>query len=43
MKKIIIATDAWHPQINGVVKCVEEMEKRLKKNGFDVLILHPGV
>lgn len=43
MPKIILATDAWSPQVNGVVKCVEEMEKRLKKDGFEVLVLHPGL
>ena len=29
MKKIIIATDAWKPQINGVVKCIEEIKDKV--------------
>ncbi len=42
-KKIILATDAWYPQRNGVVKCVEEMKKHLEKRGFNVLLIHPGL
>ncbi len=42
-KKIIIATDAWHPQVNGVVKCVDEIKKELEENGFEVVIIHPGL
>ena len=41
MKKIVIATDAWEPQINGVVRCVEELKFNLEKKGFEVFIIHP--
>lgn len=43
MEKIIIATDAWHPQVSGVVRCVEEAKKFLEKNNFEVTIIHPGL
>jgi glycosyltransferase involved in cell wall biosynthesis len=43
MKKILIATDAWHPQVNGVVKCVEEIERYLAKKDYQVIIIHPGM
>jgi glycosyltransferase involved in cell wall biosynthesis len=43
MKKIVIATDAWFPQVNGVVRCIEELKKRLEKNNFEVTIIHPGL
>lgn len=41
MKKIIIATDAWYPQVNGVVKCAEAIKKQLEKNDFKVILLQP--
>src|SRR3989339_7851 len=43
MSKIILATDAWFPQVNGVVKCVEKMKEHLEKRGFEVVVLHPGL
>ena len=43
MKKIVIATDAWEPQINGVVKCVEGLKKSLEESGFEVLVIHSGL
>ena len=43
MKKIVIATDAWAPQVNGVVRCIEELKKYLEKNDFEVTVIHPGI
>jgi glycosyltransferase involved in cell wall biosynthesis len=43
MPKIILFTDAWYPQVNGVIRCVEEMQKRLQQRGFEVTLVHPGV
>lgn len=43
MPKIILATDAWTPQVNGVVKCVEELKKQLEKKNFEVVVIHPGL
>jgi glycosyltransferase involved in cell wall biosynthesis len=39
--KILIVTDAWHPQINGVVRTIEETIKVLTEQGHDVHLLIP--
>ena len=43
MKRILIATDAWHPQVNGVVTVYEALKTRLEKRGIAVSIIHPGL
>ncbi|HEV8666695.1 MAG TPA: glycosyltransferase family 1 protein [Candidatus Paceibacterota bacterium] len=43
MKKIVIVTDAWHPQVNGVVRVTEAIERILKARGYSVLIIHSGL
>lgn len=43
MKKIAIITDAWYPQVNGVVTVFEQVVSELKKQGFDTLVIHPGL
>ena len=43
MKKLVIVTDTWHPQVNGVVTCIENILPSLEKNGFEVTIIHPGL
>ncbi len=43
MKKIAIITDAWQPQVNGVVTVFEHMVSELKEKGFDTLVIHPGL
>lgn len=43
MKKIILASDAWHPQVSGVVRCVEEAKRYLEKEGFEVTLIHQGL
>lgn len=42
MKKILIITDAWEPQVNGVVTTMTTVVKHLKKKKFLVEVLHPG-
>lgn len=42
MKKIALVTDAWHPQINGVVTTLGHTTKSLVKKGFQVEVFHPG-
>ena len=42
MKKILIVTDAWLPQINGVVTTMTKVVEHLKEKGFDIEVLHPG-
>lgn len=41
--KIAIATDAWHPQVNGVVRALSETEARLRARGHDVTVIEPGM
>lgn len=40
--RILIATDAWAPQVNGVVRTLETLEKQLVKLGHEVLFVTPG-
>ncbi|MCG8325637.1 MAG: glycosyltransferase family 1 protein, partial [Thiotrichales bacterium] len=40
--KIIIATDAWQPQVNGVVRTYENMQRELVGLGHKVTIIHSG-
>ncbi len=39
---ILIATDAWHPQINGVVRVLDTLRTRLLDRGFDVTVISPA-
>lgn len=39
--RIVIATDAWHPQINGVVRTYENVVEHLQKTGHLVYMLTP--
>lgn len=39
--KICIATDAWIPQVNGVVRTLTETVKRLRQMEHDVFLLTP--
>ena len=41
MKKITIVTDAWKPQINGVVRSIEQTVDELKRMGIDVVLITP--
>lgn len=39
--RILIATDAWHPQVNGVVRTLTMVADALRANGVDVEFLTP--
>jgi glycosyltransferase involved in cell wall biosynthesis len=39
--RIAIATDAWRPQINGVVRTLEMTVKLLRARGHDVTVISP--
>lgn len=39
--RILIATDAWHPQVNGVVRTLTMMAEAAKSLGVDVVFLTP--
>jgi glycosyltransferase involved in cell wall biosynthesis len=42
MKKILLVTDAWSPQTNGVVRVLNALIPRLEKRGYDVRVIEPG-
>lgn len=39
--RIVIATDAWKPQVNGVVMTLENTRRALVADGHDVLMITP--
>ncbi|MCK6417371.1 MAG: glycosyltransferase family 1 protein [Alphaproteobacteria bacterium] len=40
--KILIITDAWHPQVNGVVRTYEHLTEGLRNRGHCVDVIAPG-
>ena len=40
--RLLIATDAWRPQINGVVRTLERVGEELGRLGVEVTMLTPG-
>jgi glycosyltransferase involved in cell wall biosynthesis len=43
MKRITIVTDAWEPQINGVVVVLQHLIPALERDGYQVAVIHPGL
>ena len=41
--KLALITDAWHPQVNGVVTTLHELVEALGPMGVQVSVLHPGL
>ncbi len=41
--KLALITDAWHPQINGVVTTLQELVLALAPLGVQVEVIHPGL
>lgn len=41
MTKITIVTDAWYPQINGVVRSIENTNRELTRMGIEVSMITP--
>lgn len=39
--RVAIATDAWHPQVNGVVRSLEATADELRRIGVDVQMITP--
>lgn len=39
--RILIASDAWHPQINGVVRTLSTVARELEMLGHEVVVLGP--
>ncbi len=40
--RLLIISDAWYPQINGVVRTLQRLQKELLELGHDVELIHPG-
>ncbi len=41
--KIALVTDAWYPQINGVVRTLNRVCEELEAEGHEVQVIHPGL
>jgi glycosyltransferase involved in cell wall biosynthesis len=39
--RVLIATDAWHPQVNGVVKTLSQLQIELRRMGVTAVFLTP--
>ncbi len=39
--RVLVATDAWHPQVNGVVRTLTSLRDNARKLGVDVQFLSP--
>lgn len=42
MKKILLVTDAWAPQVNGVVRVLDALIPLLTARGYEVTVIEPG-
>lgn len=40
--RILVATDAWRPQVNGVVRTYERLEEELREAGAETVFLTPS-
>lgn len=40
--KILLVTDAWQPQVNGVVTTLVELVRHVQTLGHEVVVVHPG-
>lgn len=43
MKRILIVTDAWHPQVNGVVRTMQNVIDHLRARQFEVRTITPDM
>ncbi len=41
--RLALLTDAWHPQVNGVVRTWNRVVEELRAGGADVEVIHPGL
>ena len=41
--RILLATDAWEPQVNGVVRTLSRTVAECRLMGHDVEVVHPGL
>lgn len=41
--RLVLFTDAWEPQVNGVVTTLRELVRELRLAGHDVEVIHPSM
>jgi hypothetical protein len=41
--KLVLVTDAWQPQVNGVVTTLVELVREMQAMGHQVEVIHPGL
>ena len=41
--RLALVTDAWQPQVNGVVTTLVELVREMRLRGHEVLVIHPGL
>jgi hypothetical protein len=41
--KLVLVTDAWQPQVNGVVTTLVELVREMQALGHQVEVIHPGL
>jgi glycosyltransferase involved in cell wall biosynthesis len=41
--KLALLTDAWQPQVNGVVTTLVELVREMRQRGHEVVVIHPGL
>jgi glycosyltransferase involved in cell wall biosynthesis len=42
VRRIVIATDAWHPQVNGVVRTLDKTAEELGRLGVEAAVVGPA-
>lgn len=42
-QRLCIVTDAWEPQVNGVVTTLTNLTREARLDGWEVLVIHPGL
>lgn len=43
MKHLILVTDTWSPEVNGVVIAFQKVSEVLTSRGWNVTVIHPGL
>ncbi|MEY4090935.1 MAG: hypothetical protein RLZZ496_117, partial [Pseudomonadota bacterium] len=39
--RVLVVTDAWHPQVNGVVRSLEQLEAEARRIGEEIVFITP--
>ena len=41
--RVVIVSDAWYPQVNGVVTTLSQLKQNLEKKGYIVDLIEPSL